>query len=232
MTGPFGSHSMPQVARLVLDPSAPEAPPAVAGWSGLDPEAVFQAVLATGGDALEGFSALLRVGDPACHARALTEAGAWLLRDPAWVDARLLDLLAFNPDFANGAFALCVGQEALGFLKLSGVKDLRALPERFRVGGDLDLTRAERLGATPPGLRVGGNLFLEGCPALERLGAGLVVGQSLFLQNCGVWDGRIPVDTQVGSRLYTRRYPQGIVLKDWHRLHGGGSERCASPLVP
>ena len=87
-----------------------------------------------------------------------------------------------------------------------------ALPEALVVEGNLLVPR-QGMASLPRDLKVGSNLWLERS-RIATLPEGLDVRCSIWLRGCRNWDGRIPQETRMGSRVFSGRHLHGILLEE------------------
>jgi len=105
------------------------------------------------------------------------------------------------------------GRRIPGSLILACHDWAEGLPEGLDLEGDLMLSRSP-LAVLPGRLKVGGELWLDQS-GLGSLPEALEVGGSLWLRRCRRWDGRIPRDARVKSRVFTDYHPGGVPLEEW-----------------
>ncbi len=105
------------------------------------------------------------------------------------------------------------GRRVPGSLVLACHDWAEGLPEGLDLEGDLMLS-CSPLAALPGRLKVGGELWLDRS-GIRALPEGLEVGGSLWLRRCRGWDGLIPPDARVRSRVFTDRHPRGLPLAEW-----------------
>ena len=177
------------------------------------------------GDGLRALQAIL--GLPLWPSVGLAAAGGW--EEEALIvwhrfARRVLrpgSLLAVLDQVASGSPAVASqwlnewlsGRKIRGDLNFSCREWVDALPGGLELEGSLQLPR-RGLNRLPRRLKVGSDLWLERS-GIFALPDGLDVGCSLWLRGCRDWDGEIPGDARVASRVVTDRHPHGIPLAEW-----------------
>jgi hypothetical protein len=122
-----------------------------------------------------------------------------------------------NTDLA----ALPQGLTVEGSLVVQDNRKLALLPDDLTVTDDLNATDCA-LTAVGRNLKVQRHLDLEGNGHLVTLGKGLQVADGINLRRCPAWDGRLPVDAQIGGTIYSDRYPRGTWIVTWRTLFPDG----------
>ena len=140
------------------------------------------------------------------HARRITRTGALI---------GILDQVAEGSAAVANQWlkAWLQGRRVPGSLLLACHDWVEALPEGLDLEGDLVLSRSP-ITALPGRLKVGGELWLEQS-GIRSLPQGLEVGGSLWLRRCRKWDGQIPMDAWVRTRVFTDYHPWGLPLAEW-----------------